>query len=270
MIKILGSINLENLPKEKPKFNFEKYQDLLNSRLSELANKVNNEFGSTIDNVGSIKFNDEPDRNLITIQEETWAKEQSLSREEWLKKREASKGEMMEKAITLILDEILGDDFVVARASSFDDYNNGVDNVILHKKTGNVVCGFDDVISKDKEGGSEEKKEKIKIIMARGGARLKYGLSLKEDGGLETKELKNLPAFYLALSQDDLALALQSLAKEGLKEGINKLAIKLFKSIDEQIKDIDREKLDNRLVFNINEFEHSFLEIKRNILQDSI
>ncbi len=267
MMKILGHINLENFPTKKPAFNFEKYQDLLSNRLSFLADKVNNEFGPIVDSGGSVKFSDGHDLNLIKIQEETWAKEQSLSREDWLRKKEKNKGEMTEKAITLLLDEILGEDFLVVRASSFDDYNNGVDNVILDKRTGNVVCGFDDVISRDKDDGSEKKDEKIKRIMSRGGAKLKYGLNFKEGGGLETKELKNLPAFYLALSKDDLALALESLEKGRPDEGVDKLAIKLFNSIDKQIKDIDREKLDNNLLFNINEFENSFFSIKKDFLK---
>ncbi|MCF7819959.1 MAG: hypothetical protein K9M44_00605 [Candidatus Pacebacteria bacterium] len=266
MIKILGQINLENLPQEKPKFNFEKYKGFLQEKMSALAERVNKEHGEILNADGSIKVSNQDDLALIKAQEEAWASETGIGREAWLEKKESNKAEMTEKVITLVLDKMLGDDFVVVRASSFDDYNNGVDNVILDKRTGQVVCGFDDVISRDGENGSEKKAEKVKRVMAKGGAKLKYGLDLKGDGSIETGQLKNLPAFYLALSKDDLASALKVLENNGSVSDFQELGSKLLLSLDDQIKNVDRDDLDNDLLFNLSEFEHSLFEIKQSFL----
>ena len=94
--------------------------------------------------------------------------------------KEKDKSVQMEMATTALLVKILGDDFLVVRSATYDDYN-GVDNIILNKRTGEAVCAFDEV----HEGGSGErtntKKEKMKKIARGDGAEISYGMSL--DGG---------------------------------------------------------------------------------------
>ncbi len=79
-------------------------------------------------------------------------------------KKEASKSNQAEMIITALLHKVLKERFLVVRASVFDDYKHGIDNLILDKETGAVICAFDEVLENegDKERGAIKKIEKIK------------------------------------------------------------------------------------------------------------
>ncbi|MCX6782026.1 MAG: hypothetical protein NTW66_02840 [Candidatus Magasanikbacteria bacterium] len=121
----------------------------------------------------------------------------------WRKEKIQNKNGQMEMAVTGLLHKILKDDFLVVRASAYDDYKNGVDNIILNKRTGEAICAFDEV----HEGGAGErtgeKMEKIKKVASRGGARVRYGIKL-EEGKLKRAEMATLPVFYLGLKSAEL------------------------------------------------------------------
>ncbi|MFA5127987.1 MAG: hypothetical protein WC457_03225 [Patescibacteria group bacterium] len=123
--------------------------------------------------------------------------------ERWRKEKIINKNGQMEMAVTGLLHKILKDDFLVVRASAFDDYNNGVDNIILNKRTGEAICAFDEV----HEGGAGErtgeKIDKIKKVAKKGGARVRYGMKL-EKGKLKRAEMTTLPVFYLGLKSIEL------------------------------------------------------------------
>jgi len=116
--------------------------------------------------------------------------------------KEKSKSGQMEMAITALLVKALGDDFLVVRSATYDDYN-GVDNVILNKRTGEAICAFDEV----HEGGdgkrTDEKKEKMKKIARGEGAEISYGMSL-ESGQLRRSKMENVPVFFLSLKREEL------------------------------------------------------------------
>lgn len=121
----------------------------------------------------------------------------------WRKEKINNKNGQMEMAVTGLLHKILKDDFLVVRASAFDDYAGGVDNIILNKRTGEAVCAFDEV----HEGGAGErtgeKMDKIKKVAMRGGAKVRYGIKL-EKGELTRAEMTTLPVFYLGLKSAEL------------------------------------------------------------------
>ncbi len=131
------------------------------------------------------------------------AKTQEEIVEHWRKEKKQNKNGQMEMAVTGLLHKILKDDFLVVRAAAFDDYKNGVDNIILNKRTGEAICAFDEV----HEGGAgertHEKMDKIKKVAAKGGARVRYGIKL-ENGELKRAEMTTLPVFYLGLKSDEL------------------------------------------------------------------
>jgi hypothetical protein len=121
----------------------------------------------------------------------------------WRKEKIKNKNGQMEMAVTGLLHKILKDDFLVVRASAFDDYKNGVDNIILNKRTGEAICAFDEV----HEGGAGErtgeKIDKIKKVAIKGGARVRYGIKL-EGKNLKRAEMTTLPVFYLGLKSAEL------------------------------------------------------------------
>jgi len=123
----------------------------------------------------------------------------------WRKEKIKNKNGLMEMAVTGLFHKILKDDFLVVRASAYDDYNKsgGVDNIIVNKRTGEAICAFDEV----HEGGAGErtgeKIKKIKEVAAKGGAKVRYGIKL-ENGELKRAEMTTLPVFYLGLKSAEL------------------------------------------------------------------
>jgi len=107
-------------------------------------------------------------------------------------------GEKLEFLKTGIFSKFLGPEFIVARTSLYDDIKNNIDNVILEKKTENLICAFDEVSDTSGKIYEEKKKEVLKRDRIEGGGKLKYGLKL-EKGKLSPERVFNIPIFYLAL-----------------------------------------------------------------------
>ncbi|HYV33362.1 MAG TPA: hypothetical protein VE973_00740, partial [Candidatus Limnocylindria bacterium] len=72
-----------------------------------------------------------------------------------------------------------------------------------NKQTGEVLCAFDEV----HEGGhgekTGEKKLKVEKLAKRGGASVRYGLTMQA-GALKRSEMKHVPVFYLSLKTERL------------------------------------------------------------------
>ncbi|MFP4514497.1 MAG: hypothetical protein ACLFNO_00635 [Parcubacteria group bacterium] len=264
MIKILGKIDLESIPKERPQFKAEKYKPLLDKKINELSTHLNNEYANIFMSDCSVSLSNESDIEFVKEREDTWSKEMGKSKETWLKDKELNKSSLAETAITLLLDKALKDNFLVCKSSKYDDYKHGVDNIILDKETGNIVCGFDDVLGHSGDDGGEKKKDKIRKIMEKGGVSLKQGLSFKEDGSLQVKELHNLPALYLGISKEDLESLLEGLNTDSkeMNEIEKNLIFKFIKSMDEQLESFKFDNLNSKLETNILEFEKSLKKIK--------
>jgi len=79
---------------------------------------------------------------------------------QWIENKEQHVSMQLEKAITAIFYKIIGSKFLVMRASTYDDYANRVDNVIVDRATGDVVCTFDEVHDAGKGDRRAEKEEK--------------------------------------------------------------------------------------------------------------
>ena len=111
-----------------------------------------------------------------------------------LDEKEKSRSNQAEMAITALLHRFLSERFLVVRASTFDDYKHGTDNVILDTETGAVVCAFDEVLRNDSDQKqSPAKIEKIKKKAFLGGTEVKYGFSLR-DGKLNRERIREKPA----------------------------------------------------------------------------
>jgi len=133
------------------------------------------------------------DKKYVEIRQEEFAKE-SLEKAE-------SGGEDLEVAKTVIFQKKLGKRFVILRSSRYDNIRNKVDNVILDRETGNVICAIDDIES----GNSERFRTKTSEVHAKnqaGGAELKYGFiprRQKENIKFDLGKVRNVPVFFLAV-----------------------------------------------------------------------
>lgn len=147
----------------------------------------------------------------------------------WRENKSREKNGQMEMAITALLSQKLGKDFIVVRTAPYDDYKNGVDNLILDCVTGEIVGAFDEV----HEGGdgrrTEEKKSKIQKVAKKGGAEIRYGLKLV-DGKLTRASLKGVPVFYLGLESTELVELVKGLGENNAQK-TNEIFEKLLASL---------------------------------------
>lgn len=266
-IKPGDKIDLNKFGKKPEKiFQPEVYLDNLKKQLAALAAEVNQEFGDFLNTDGQINLSGRDmasDAALVEQQEDGFALEAGKSRDDWYRAKELNPASLTEMALTLVLHKFLKNDFIIARASSYDDYNNGVDQAIIDKKTGAVVCGFDEVITPFKDGRAPKKEKKMEKKMLAGGASLKYGATVINNQ-LERRPLRNIPDFYLSLTKEDLIKILSSL-KGGNEISREEKSIfsHLVKSLEEQFSSFpDRQNLPPELAANLGKFKDSLEKIK--------
>lgn len=111
-------------------------------------------------------------------------------------------GERLERMKTVVLNKFLEKYAVVIRTSEYDDIINGVDNILVDREDGKIICAFDEVCDTNSEI-FQKKREKILRRNEEGGARLKYCPKIKEDK-FSIESVENIPIFYLALNEEIL------------------------------------------------------------------
>ncbi|MFW0837792.1 MAG: hypothetical protein ACKKL5_02215 [Candidatus Komeilibacteria bacterium] len=171
------------------------------------------------------------------------------------------KGTIVEMAITSLLYKFLHDKYIVVRASTYDDYANGIDNVIVNKQTGEVICTFDEVYDNREHERVEAKNKKILDKAMRGGAKIKYGFSLErgEDGQrkLVKRQIQNIPTFYLAMTDkqlDELLQNRQSDAMTSITASERAVFEKLLSSLTEQIAWLQNHDIPSQVRSQIDQF----------------
>lgn len=180
--------------------------------------------------------------------------------DQWKKEKKENKNYQLELLVTALLHKILNDRYFVVRTSEYDDYHNGIDNLIIDKESGVVVCAFDEV----HEGGTgqrtEVKQEKIAKIARKGGAEIRFGLSF-ENGTLKRASLENLPVFYLGLTTNELIDLTQEMSYDfngEISDQERNIYIKLIDSVEDQLKGLLKEKLPAEVKTNLENFKNSF------------
>ena len=163
------------------------------------------------------------------------ALDEGLSKDEIEEKKLMSNGERFEKLKTAVMHKAFKEKFIVARSSRYDDIKNGIDNVIIEKETGNIVCAVDDVATDENSKQFEEKKRKVIEKNMAGGAKLKYGITIDKRGWMHKTELHNIPVFHLALKDIEEAERELDLSTKESSDGEKKLALGFLSSIREQI-----------------------------------
>jgi len=129
---------------------------------------------------------------------------EELSPEEIEETRMRDTGERLEMLKTIIFHKFLYPKFICVRGSFHDDIVNKVDNLILERETGNLVCALD-MVADPQEKECKEKISKILIeknVKGRG-ARAKYGIDV-EKRKLVLKRREYIPIFVLALPKKEI------------------------------------------------------------------
>mgnify|MGYP001011442100 FL=1 len=94
--------------------------------------------------------------------------------EDWHNKKRETKSAMLEMLVTTVFYKALGKDYLVVRSSTYDDYKNGVDLIIVNKKTGEVIGTFDEVHDRRFGDRTAEKNQKIIKQAKNGGVSIEY------------------------------------------------------------------------------------------------
>ncbi|MDP2695834.1 MAG: hypothetical protein Q8O87_01115 [bacterium] len=136
------------------------------------------------------------------------------------------RGEVLEMAKTIIFNsEIFGGRLVALRTTKYDDYKNGVDEMIIDRQTGEAMAALDTTTDLSS-------KMQAPAIMKRvaGGCRVKYGLKLDVDTNQISRYTHNrLPLFIISVSIENLAKAAQSIVT-GVSNEYRKELEEYFKS----------------------------------------
>lgn len=186
-------------------------QEKLSENLRAEGIPVNNECRLQISGFKNVYPQDdiEIDIKIVLELQKKWSEEGGVKKE----------GEQFEIIKTIIFNKFLGNDFVAVRSSLYDDFKNGIDNIILDKKTGNLVCAFDEVASISGKEFEDKKDKVLSRNIKQKGVKLKYSIYLK-DGEIALGPTEQIPIFYLALPSSRL------------KEAINRLSPSLEEKTD--------------------------------------
>ncbi len=161
-------------------------------------------------------------------------KAQNLEKELEIKTNKQKAGEQLEMLKTGLFDKFLGESIYVLRSSKYDDYFNSIDNVLIDKKSGEMVCAFDEVAFKDRTQDQRlhEKKMKLYKINVNGGGKLDYGLKI-EKNKIKPSKIENIPVFYISFPLKILKRAIQ---KFDTDQNFNKKLFNVFmKRLNKQI-----------------------------------
>lgn len=181
----------------------------------------------------------------------------------WRDNKKKEKNSQFEIATTAVLHKMFSEDFVVVRASTYDDYE-GVDNILVNKKTGDVVCAFDEVHESKINSRRADKEKKVEKIAEQGGISIKYGLQILK-GKLVEKEIRNLPVFYLGISTEDLEKLLSQM-NFSLNEGLAGIEYEIIQnflsSLEEQKNNLEKLNLLGDVRNNLVKFRNSLSQMK--------
>ncbi len=116
--------------------------------------------------------------------------------EESFSKRDNSMGELLEVVKTLAFNKSwFSKKFVALRTAQFDDYFNGVDEIIFDVESKEPLAAVDETTD------FRQKIEQMKRKIVKG-SEVKYGVSLED--GINQKSLDYLPTFIISLNYEEL------------------------------------------------------------------
>ncbi|MCX6737030.1 MAG: hypothetical protein NTW73_03045 [Candidatus Parcubacteria bacterium] len=136
----------------------------LNKYLSSLAKKSNEKRPNLVEEKG-----DDCGRvNIAKVEHKLKVLEKQLEFGKKEKNKSIDYPLECEKIVTYLLAKYLGDDYIVVRASLYDDYFNGIDTMVIEKETGRVICTLNEVCGNEEQSGPQGKKNKVIEMNLRG------------------------------------------------------------------------------------------------------
>lgn len=173
------------------------------------------------------------DNELIERWRSRWDKEQKG-------KGVMRDGEKLEILKSAIFQKFVGDKYYVFRSSLYDDVINKVDNIIIDRETGNIVCAFDEVADIEGPRFQQKQQQILERNLNYGGGKLKYGIEIKnvnDKKEIGLGEVKNIPLFYIALPKNSLNEGIDSFIPSSFDSGnISDFEKKFFEYVVNSLK----------------------------------
>jgi|WetSurMetagenome_2_1015567.scaffolds.fasta_scaffold69470_3 hypothetical protein len=177
--------------------------------------------------------------------------------EEFKKEKLGDKSKQMEMIALSVLYKVLKEKYIVVHSSVYDDYENGMDNILVDKETGDVICAFDELHNNPRGTRYDEKMEKVIKAAKTGGKTIRYGFTI-ENKKIAERPMRNLPIFMLSLTDIQLNDAIRDVSLS-TKGSPNKEEIKIMHIFIEnlrfQLEEIRKNKLPDQISGNLNKFE---------------
>lgn len=179
------------------------------------------------------KEGEKPKQPLSQKEQERLDTENKAKVQTWLEEEERKKSKQLEMVVTILLHKAFGDKYIVVRSSKYDDYTRGVDNVIVNKETGAIICAVDDVRENQWNDDRESGKDRVILDKTRaGGAELIYGFTLDANKKIKLASLDNLPIFRLGLTEDEYDEIVNAVEyKSGETNELNEIEKKILDKI---------------------------------------
>ena len=197
----------------------------INKLLEEYYKKIHEEYKSDIIDKdcaikGKIDSKEREKQDKLTFER----KRPEESNIEYELRTEKRDGMIWEKVVTIIFNKILGEKYLIVHSSRRDD-NRGFDTLIVDKKTGEVVCTFDEVESNLQSNRYLKKIARVDEINKIGSV-IRDGLILK-NGKLEQKLLTDIPYFLLQITKEDFIKVLSEMDLDSM-DNISDIEFEVF------------------------------------------
>lgn len=161
---------------------------------------------------------------------------------QWRRENEKRDGALAETVVLAVLNKFLNERFVVVRASSYDDYEHGVDTLILDRESGGVVCAVDEVVGILGDDRYADKVSRAqKRLKEHGGMQVTYGLTFeKTEAGtpeLRRGTLPNVPGFCISLEKEELHTLIRECdftPQSDITDGEKKLFERIIAALERQ------------------------------------
>ncbi len=171
------------------------YSDAMIKNDKHLTNEQKKAFYYTYEPAIQEKYNETDQNKLVKI----------IAAAESEKMRD---GVISEDLLLIVMNKISGDRYITVKASDYDDFNNGVDMLLIDTETHNIICTFDATVS-DVNTRMNHKMSRAKKKLDHGkGLHTKYSISFtKNNDGISEIKLgqnDNIPPLFLDLNKNDL------------------------------------------------------------------
>lgn len=173
-------------------------------------------------------------------------------------------GSLAEQAVTALLAKVLQKQFLVVRTAKYDDYANHVDQLVVNRETGDVVCAFDEVSGIDAGDRVKEKDRRVLGLAMRNGTRIKYGLTFS-GGKVMKRAFDHVPTFRLAIDRAELDQLIRALTSETgteVSDGERDMFNQLVASLESQRTRLMHERLPAPMLARLEQFGQSLDAIR--------